>query len=340
VAPAAAPAVGVTVSGTINTTPNTFVQVVVYTSPTNDGEGGTTYDPLPLFKTNAAGDGAFTLNLPAAPAGSWITATATSYAFTAETSETNTSEFSAPVSAAAAAPAVSAAYVRSSQWAAPDANPANVTFKEYLDAHNLGDDVYGFRVDNVATTPVLSWINLDQVVLHYSAPLTAGGLPQPAGITVRGDRAGGDYAVQSVIQLDPQTLALQLDRPLGTLAGGGEDGMRVAVTVPEVSPGAGPYTLRLDVLQGDVDASGSVLANDFSDVKKKFFRSTNSPSGASADASYSPFDDVDGSGSILANDYSEVKKRFFDAFITPTAAAGSARVRGVTADLFGTTPVL
>jgi hypothetical protein len=339
VAPAAAPAAGLAVTGTVNTTPNTLVEVVVYSSPTNDGEGQTVLDVLRPFTTNAAGDGSFSVNLPSAPAGSWITATATTYAFTAETAETNTSEFSAPV-AAAAGPAVSAAYVRSSQWAPPDANAANVTFQEYLEAHGLGDDVYGFRVDNRPTTPILPWINLDQVVLHYAAPLTAGGLPQPGGMTVRGDRAGGDYAVQSVTQLDPQTLALQLDRPLGNLSTGGENGLRVTVNIPGAA-GGGPYALQLDVLQGDVDASGSVLAGDFADVKKRFFRSTNSPSGATADAGYSPFHDVDGSGNILANDYSEVKKRFFDNFVMTSAPSTvSAPARGITADLFGTVAVV
>ena len=338
VTPAAAPASGVTVAGTINTMPNTLVEVVVYASPTNDGEGKTVLDVLRPFTTNAAGDGTFSANL-AVPTGSWVTATATTYAFTAETSETNTSEFSAPV-AASAASGITAAYVRSSQWAGPDNNAANVTFKEYLEKQGLGDDVYGFRVDNQATTPILPWINLDQIVLRYAAPLTAAGLPQPGGITIRGDRAGGDYLWQSVTQLDAQTIALQLDRPLGTLSTGGEDGLRVTVVV--LGPVAGEYTLRFDVLQGDVDASGSVLASDFSDVKKKFFRSTNSPTGATADASYSPFRDVDGSGDILANDYSEVKKRFFDSFVTAAAAAaGSSDVTtGVTADLFAANPIL
>jgi hypothetical protein len=100
--------------------------------------------------------------------------------------------------------------------------------------------------------------------------------------------------------------------------------------------------VRLDVLQGDVDASGSVLASDFSDVKKKFFRSTNSPTGATADASYSPFGDVDGSGDILANDYSEVKKRFFDSFVTAMAmtARSPDPTPGMAGDLFAAKPIL
>ena len=62
---------------------------------------------------------------------------------------------------------------------------------------------------------------------------------------------------------------------------------------------------------------------DFADVKKKFFKSTDSPV-EGTDADYSPFHDVDGSGSILARDFAEVKKRFFQDLpappITPTGS--------------------
>ena len=35
----------------------------------------------------------------------------------------------------------------------------------------LGDATYGFRVDNLPADTTLPWINVNQVVLHYSAPL-------------------------------------------------------------------------------------------------------------------------------------------------------------------------
>jgi hypothetical protein len=57
------------------------------------------------------------------------------------------------------------------------------------------------------------------------------------------------------------------------------------------------------------------------------------------------FHDLDGSGSILANDFSEVKKRFFHTLppapIMPTSGGGaSSRLRPATRDLFGAAPVL
>jgi hypothetical protein len=100
--------------------------------------------------------------------------------------------------------------------------------------------------------------------------------------------------------------------------------------------------LRLNVLQGDVDRSGTVLANDFSEVKKKFFKSAVAP-GPAGDTQYSVFHDVDGSGSILANDFSEVKKRFFQT-LPPAAGASAAgaviaRRRPTGAGLLGPTSV-
>jgi hypothetical protein len=71
----------------------------------------------------------------------------------------------------------------------------------------------------------------------------------------------------------------------------------------------GDFRFGFNVLPGDVNHSGTVLADDFSAVKKKFFASTTAP--GTGEAAYNVFYDVDGSGSILADDFSEVKKRFF-----------------------------
>ena len=77
----------------------------------------------------------------------------------------------------------------------------------------------------------------------------------------------------------------------------------------------GDFRFGLNVLAGDLDRSGVVLANDFSDVKRKFFSSTTNP--GSGPAAYSVFHDVNGSGSILADDFSAVKQRFFSRLPPP-----------------------
>jgi len=99
----------------------------------------------------------------------------------------------------------------------------------------------------------------------------------------------------------------------------------------------GTYETRLNVLPGDVNRSGSVLADDFSEVKARFFKTTNSP--AAGPNPYDPLHDVDGSGSILADDFSAVKKHFFDT-LPPAAATALPTAQTITSQLFGATPVL
>ena len=84
------------------------------------------------------------------------------------------------------------------------------------------------------------------------------------------------------------------------------------------------------MLPGNVNRAGSVLADDFSAVKARFFRSTGNPgSGANA---YTIFHDVDGSGAILADDFSGVKSRFFNTLPAPdpsSPATSHARRHGL-----------
>jgi hypothetical protein len=309
VGPAPAPATGLRVAGTINTTPRTLIEVTLSASPTNDGEGRTVLMVLPPFETDASGNGSFAANVSGS-FGDWITATATSYVFVGAGSETNTSEFSPPVTQSAT-PTLQAVYVRGSTWAPP--SPDTVTFMEYLQGQGLGDERYGYRLDAASGTDTVPWTNVDEIVMRWSGPVT---LPAAGSVTVDGVRS--DYTVQSVTSPEPGVVVLRLDRPLGAqpaAAGGGENGDRVRLVAPGVSP-----DVRFNVLQGDVDRSTSVVATDFSDVKRRFFRSTAAP-GPAGDTAYSPFADIDASGSILANDFSAVKSRFFDNLPAPAAAA-------------------
>ena len=90
-------------------------------------------------------------------------------------------------------------------------------------------------------------------------------------------------------------------------------------TPPATAPAGGAFRFAFNVLPGDTTRDGSVLADDFSAVKKRFFK--NSTDLTTTDTSYSPYYDVTGDGTILANDFSEVKKRFFDSLPAGTPAA-------------------
>ena len=241
-------------------------------------------------------------------------------------------------------PVLSEVYVRGASWLGQDNNPATTTFMEYLEAKGLGDDVYGYRLfGNNAPVPgpagntdqILPWINVDQVVLKYANPPTGAGIPT-AGNVLFTSQKGVTYTITSVTPVvgDPTAFVVTLDKPLG---GGnpttgvapttGENGDHITLGVNGAGAGGSNFSLRMNILQGDTDHTGevggehSVLAADFSAVKKKFFKDTTSPT-TGTDADYTPFHDVNGSGSILANDFSEVKKRFFQNLAAAAAPAG------------------
>jgi parallel beta-helix repeat protein len=332
ITPAPAPGTGLRVTGTVNTTPRALVQVVLYTSPDGEGEGRRFFEVQP-FETDAAGNGTFTATLPDATTSDWVTATATSYVFTGETSDVNTSEFSPPA-VIPSSPVISAVYVRGQTWAGPDGVPTHLTFGEYLESRGLGDDAFGFRADAASEGTVLPWVNMDQIVVRYSEAPTGAGVPTAATIDVAGEKGG--YVVVGVAPVagDPAAFLITLNKPLG---GGNpaqgvtptadENGDRVTLTVRGGGPAGTDYARHINVLQGDTDhvgedATHTVLARDYAEVKKRFFKNTNDPA-AGTDADYSAFHDVDASGVILALDYAEVKKRFFHT-LSPDAPAPTA----------------
>jgi hypothetical protein len=147
---------------------------------------------------------------------------------------------------------------------------------------------------------------------------------------------------------DPTAFVLQLNKPLGggnPTAGvaptADENGDYVTLSIPGAGSAGGNFTFRMNVLQGDTDHldetadTHAVLARDFAEVKKRFFKDTDDPV-LNDGADYSAFHDVDGSGSILARDFAEVKRRFFQALPPPPAAPASSAERvSITSDMFG-----
>jgi hypothetical protein len=337
VTPAAAPASGVDVTGSIHTTPNTTVEIYLYAG-TDDGEGRLVLERVTPFETDAAGNGTFTVNLPGANASDRITAIATAHTFSAEEINANTSEFAPPPTPQDRPQDV---FVRGSTWIGDDGNAANVAFKEYLEQAGLGDDVYGFRLapgpTNADTVP---WINVDEIVLRYSAPVSGAGIPRPETIVVDGVRH--DYTVLTVTPLDDRTFALRLDRPLGSVPGGGIEGDRVQLRV--AGEGGAEFSRQINVLQGDAnrDTQGRVNANDQGYVKSRVNRSATTPDSTTGGASYSAFADIDASGRINSNDQGAVKSRLNDNMpALPAAAAGEWSVgKSATREMFGTQPVV
>jgi ELWxxDGT repeat protein len=250
-----------------------------------------------------------------------------------------------------AGPTVTGVFVSGTAW--------SQAFKEYLRDHKFGSADSGFAVPAGSTQLVtLPWTNLDRISISFSAPVQV----DASDLRVRGVSVA-DYTLDpSAFSYDAATRTatwrlaggamFSRDRILLDLDGDSPDGVRSAAgsfldgdwinpvgaaaggdAFPsgDGTPG-GDFRFRINVLPGDVNRYGSVLADDFSAVKKKFFKNTGDAA-TGGDADYSPFHDVNGDGVILAFDYSEVKKRFFSelpdapATVLVAAASGSSDIR-------------
>jgi hypothetical protein len=216
---------------------------------------------------------------------------------------------------AGAKPAVSEVYVSGSAW--PTA------FRDFVQSSNFGTSAYGYKL---AATPTnadtVSWTNVNQIVLRYSAPIGAAGVPSTGTVLVDGGRT--DYTVTGVETLDDRTVRLTIDRPLGNVIGGGIVGDRVTLTVPGAGQNGGNFVQQINVLQGDAnrEANGRVTSNDAGYVKSRLNRSTTSPT-SPTQSSYTIFADIDGNGRVNSNDQGAVKSRLNDNMPALAAGAGT-----------------
>jgi hypothetical protein len=215
------------------------------------------------------------------------------------------------------APTVEAVFVNGTDWSA--------AFRTYLGQNNLGSAIYGFQTDNTGSSGgglrsgIIPWINVDQVSIRFSENVVV----QEDDLEVRGVRSGVLEAAEFAYDPLTFTATWTFDEPLTAdliqlrLDGDSDTGVTDTAGNPldadTSGSGGAPqghdFRLLLRVLPGDVTRNGSVVANDFSEVKQKFFASTTNV--GTGNRQYSIFHDVDGSGAILANDFSEVKNRFF-----------------------------
>lgn len=206
----------------------------------------------------------------------------------------------------------------------------------------------GFRASTgPAQLDTLPWTNVNEITLTFNSEVRV----DRDDLTVTGV-AGGDYGFVD-FRRSGIAATWTLDRPIGAdrvellldadVATGGVVGMNdggvpldgewfdgsTTGTSGNGIPG-GDFVFRFNVLPGDVNRDGRVLADDFSAVKRKFFTSTTNP--GSGEGAYSIFHDVNGSGSILADDFSAVKSRFFSRLpdVAPAAATELLRSNPVT----------
>src|SRR5205814_7185825 len=127
--------------------------------------------------------------------------------------------------------------------------------------------------------------NLNQVAIQFNRPVSV----ERGDLHVRGMNVA-DYGF-SAFRYDPatRTAVWTLDRSVGA------DKLLLQLDGVELAGGPGggvaPYRSRIDVLPGDVTRDGSVLANDYSEVKQRFFKSATDGS-SSLPAGYTVYHDV------------------------------------------------
>ena len=224
----------------------------------------------------------------------------------------------------AAVPTVSAVYLSGTAWAR--------VFMTYLQTIGAGNSTYGFAVPGAAAQlDEMPWVNVNQVSITFSEDVVV----DAGDLAIRGlnvvnyslDPAGFSYnnATRTATWRLAGGATFRNDKVLLDLDADAADGVRTAAGVyldgnwangadafPSGDGAAGAdFRFRVNFLPADVNRNGSVLANDASEVKTKFFSSTANP-GAGA-AAYSIYHDVNGSGNIIAGDFSEVKTRFFQS---------------------------
>ena len=191
--------------------------------------------------------------------------------------------------------------------------------------------MFGYRIEAAGAAQVLPWVNLNEIVVRFAGDMSNRGSPMPATVLFQSQRRAAPDSGWSGWTRCPATPTRSCScstarsaatrRPL-------RNGDRLTMTVA----GAGPLDRRCPRFQrpgqGDVDGSGSeTVADDFSSVKKKFFRSVTAP-GDSADpaANYSPFDDVDG----RARSWPATTPRSNSAFSTASPPPSPPRPRRTT----------
>jgi hypothetical protein len=338
---AVATAVNTVVSGTLDSTPDSQFHVELFADAgeTNRNAFGERYRLVESTQvaTDSTGNAAFSLTVRESLTGNLLMATATRKidGLPVETSELSPGT----VGRSGGGPAVRQVLIRSSGWSASflDRLARSVAGGPY---GALGSREFGYAMPADAYQPSqVPWTGIDRISIQFTEPVEV----EASDLTVTGaddlryllrdDLFTYDDAMRTATfalaaPVESDRLVLRLNS--AGVTGGGRllDGEWVSSTDDFPSgngtPG-GDFVFRMNVLPGDVNFSGAVLADDASGVKQKFFTSVERP--GSGDGAYSFYADVNGSGTILADDFSEAKRRFFTTLppLQPAAAAQPLR---------------
>ena len=309
-------ALGTTITGSVHSTPSTNLAIHFYYNHSLDPSGhgeGQHYLRSTSADTDAAGNASFTYLVPgglvtAAPVGSFVTATATSF----RESGSSTSEFSAArqvigLGLAAAPPQVTAVFLSSSRW--------GIVVREYIGATEAGSPDFGYAAP--ARGARWPWVSLDEVSVRFSEHVNVAA----DALSVTG-ASGRRYAPWNFrYDADSMTATWRLgasadrDRLRFALDAAGVTTPRAGVRLDGEAGGAfpsgngaagGDFVFAVDVLAGDSTGDGVVNALDLAGIKRRLGSATADGPGADG---YSLFADVNPGGRVNALDLAAVKQR-------------------------------
>ena len=240
-------------------------------------------------------------------------------------------------------------YVSGAAWSQP--------FKQYLKDNYLGSSPeYGWGIHGGGTPHrdhVLPWINLNRVSVMFTTVVRA----EPDDLRIRGVNA--DYQPTSVsVDAAPDgatsVATWTLSRPLAADkfivevegdAGGVTHNPTGLLDLDGDGVLGGDFTLRLNVLPGDVLPDGVVFPTEPVVIRTLLDRSINKP--GAAPWRYASWDDVDGSGRIDVRDLVAVRSRVYTylprtepAASAPTVVASLSRNPPITRSLFSSVHML
>ena len=212
-------------------------------------------------------------------------------------------------------PTVKQVYVSNTAWTA--------SYRNYLDAHRLGDSNYGYAVpDGANQLDVLPW-TINRVSVQFNQGVSV----QSGDLTVRGVNVRPPGYGVDTFTYDPATFtatwtftpSAATDRLLFTLDADAAAGVRSVLGLRldgdwanggDAYPSGngaqgGDLPFRVNVLGGDATRDGRVNSLDLASVRQRL----NSASTDTGRSLYTPYVDVTGDGRINALDLASVKQR-------------------------------
>ena len=321
---------GLTVTGNINTTPNTLLAITLYNGPSAADVGKNIQQTIEVT-TDASGNASFTETIPSAASTDSVAATATAIVFSGDLATINGSEFSNVLPAASSIVEVTQVFVNGTGLTG-QTTANGIAFRAAAGV----DNTFGYPIPAGANqTKSIPWVNgVTSVGIRFDTDV-AGKVDQ-GDLAIRGVNNATytptafnyDAATKTAVWTIPQVTNDKIRLVLSAAGVAGLDGEwnnPPGTPTGDTFPSGdgtigGDFNFRVNVLRGDATQDGRVNALDLSFIKQRLNKTATNP--GTTGAVYSPFADLTADGSINALDLSAARARLNNAL--PTAEPATA----------------